>query len=200
MPFVTEEIYCTVKEETKDDGMDESIMISDWPVYEDELDFSEDEKSIEMIMSAVKGVRNVRSSMNVPPKRAAEATVVSDDEGVLESFKAGELYFKALINAPRVIYQTDKEGIPDDAVSVVTGDVTVYIPLAELIDIGEEIARLEKEEKKLEGELKRSHAMLSNEKFLSKAPESKIAEEKEKLASYEKMMAEVRERIAGLKK
>ena len=138
--------------------------------------------------------------MNVPPKRAAEAAVVSDDESVLESFKNGELYFKALINAPKVTYQTDKNGIPDDAVSVVTGDATVYIPLAELIDIGEEISRLEKEEKRLEGELKRSNAMLSNERFLSKAPESKIAEEKEKLASYEKMMAEVKDRIAGLKK
>ena len=200
MPFVTEEIYCTVKEETGDNDMDESIMISDWPLYEAALDYARDEKSIETIMSAVKGVRNVRASMNVPPKREADATVVSDDNEVLESFKTGELYFKALINAPRVIYQTDKKGIPDDAVSVVTGDATVYIPLAELIDIDEEIARLEKEEKRLEGELKRSNAMLSNEKFLSKAPESKIAEEKEKLASYEKMMAEVKERIAGLKK
>ena len=148
----------------------------------------------------MKGVRNARASMNVPPKKEAEATVVSDDEEVLSSFRAGEIYFKALINAPRVTYQKDRSGIPDDAVSVVTGDATVYIPLAELIDIGEEIARLEKEEKRLEGELKRSNAMLSNEKFLSKAPESKIAEEKEKLASYEKMMAEVKDRLAGLKK
>ena len=200
MPFVTEEIFCTVKEETADEAKDESIMISDWPVYDEALDYARDEKSIEIIRSAVKGVRNVRSSMNVPPKREAEATVVSEDEDVLESFRTGELYFKALINAPKVSYQKDKSGIPDDAVSVVTGDATVYIPLAELIDIAEEIARLEKEEKRLEGELKRSNAMLNNEKFLSKAPESKIAEEKEKLASYEKMMAEVKDRIAGLKK
>lgn len=200
MPFVTEEIYCTMKEETEDPDMDESIMISDWPVYDGAPDYSRDEKSIEIIMSAVKGVRNVRASMNVPPKRAAEATVVSDDEDVLESFKTGELYFRALINAPQVTYQKDRSGIPDDAVSVVTGEATVYIPLAELIDISEEIARLEKEEKRLEGELKRSNAMLSNGKFLSKAPESKIAEEKEKLAAYEKMMSEVRERLAGLRK
>ena len=200
MPFVTEEIYCTVKEETNDSDMDESIMISDWPAYDKEHDFATDEKSIEIIKEAVKGVRNVRSGMNVPPKKAADATVVSDNQDVLDSFKAGELYFKALINAPTVTYQTDKAGIPDDAVSVVTGAATVYIPLAELIDLSEEIARLEKEEKRLEGELKRSNAMLSNEKFLSKAPESKIAEEKEKLASYEKMMSEVRERLAGLRK
>ena len=200
MPFVTEEIYCTMREETADSEMDESIMISDWPVYDGALDYAHDEKSIEIIRSAVKGIRNVRASMNVPPKRAAEATVVSDDEAVLESFKTGELYFKALINAPEVTYQKDKSGIPDDAVSVVTGDATVYIPLAELIDMSEEIARLEKEEKRLEGELKRSNAMLSNERFLSKAPESKIAEEKEKLAAYEKMMSEVKERLAGLKK
>ena len=200
MPFVTEEIYCTIKEDTADDSMDESIMISAWPVYEKELDFAKDEKSIEIIKEAVKGVRNVRSSMNVPPKKAAEAAVVSSDQEVLDSFRTGELYFKALINAPEVTYRTDKNGIPDDAVSVVTGSAVVYIPLAELVDISEEIARLEKEEKRLEGELKRSNAMLGNEKFLSKAPESKIAEEREKLASYEKMMSEVKERIAGLKK
>jgi valyl-tRNA synthetase len=199
MPFVTEEIYCTMKEETSDADMDESIMISSWPVYNEALNYAADEKSIEIIKEAVKGVRNVRSSMNVPPKKAAEVTVVSDDEGVLDAFRKGELYFKALINAPEVTYQGDKSGIPDDAVSVVTGNATVYIPLAELVDMGEEIARLEKEEKRLESELKRSNAMLSNEKFLSKAPESKIAEEKEKLASYEKMMSEVKERLAALK-
>ncbi|MBQ8956069.1 MAG: valine--tRNA ligase, partial [Lachnospiraceae bacterium] len=200
MPFVTEEIYCTIKEDTADDDMDESIMISSWPEYDKALDFTRDEKSIEIIKEAVKGVRNVRSSMNVPPKKAAEATVVSTDQEVLDGFRTGELYFKALLNAPAVTYHSDKSGIPDDGVSVVTGSATVYIPLAELVDIAEEIARLEKEEKRLEGELKRSNAMLGNEKFLSKAPESKIAEEKEKLASYEKMMSEVKERIAGLKK
>ena len=188
-----------MKEETADAGMDESIMISDWPVYDESLNYASDERSIEIIKEAVKGVRNVRSSMNVPPRKAADVTVVSDDSGVLDSFRTGEIYFKALVNAPSVAYQTDKNGIPDDAVSVVTGSATVYIPLAELVDIGGEIERLEKERKRLEGELKRSNAMLSNEKFLSKAPESKIAEEKEKLASYEKMMSEVKERIASLK-
>ena len=199
MPFVTEEIYCTLKEETSDEDMDESIMISSWPVFDEARNYASDEKSIEIIKEAVKGVRNVRSSMNVPPKKAADVTVVSDDAGVLDAFRKGELYFKALINAPAVTYQSDKTGIPDDAVSVVTGNATVYIPLAELVDMGEEIARLEKEEKRLLGELKRSNAMLTNEKFLSKAPESKIAEEREKLAGYEKMMSEVKERLAALK-
>ena len=199
MPFVTEEIYCTLKEETSDEDMDESIMISSWPVFDEARNYASDEKSIEIIKEAVKGVRNVRSSMNVPPKKAADVTVVSDDAGVLDAFRKGELYFRALINAPTVTYQSDKAGIPDDAVSVVTGNATVYIPLAELVDMGEEIARLEKEEKRLQGELKRSNAMLTNEKFLSKAPESKIAEEREKLAGYEKMMSEVKERLAALK-
>ncbi|HBB59810.1 MAG TPA: valine--tRNA ligase [Lachnospiraceae bacterium] len=199
MPFVTEEIYCTLKEETSDEDMDESIMISSWPVFDEARNYASDEKSIEIIKEAVKGVRNVRSSMNVPPKKAADVTVVSDDAGVLDAFRKGELYFRALINAPAVTYQSDKAGIPDDAVSVVTGNATVYIPLAELVDMGEEIARLEKEEKRLQGELKRSNAMLTNEKFLSKAPESKIAEEREKLAGYEKMMSEVKERLAALK-
>jgi len=198
MPFVTEEIYCTLKEDTGDTDMDESIMISSWPVFDEELVYEEDEKSIEMIKEAVKGIRNVRSSMNVPPKKSVDVKVVSKDSEVLDRFRAGEVYFRSLVNASDVTYQQDKEGISDDAVSVVTGSATLYMPLAELVDISEEIERLKKEEKRLEGELNRSNAMLSNEKFLSKAPESKIAEEKEKLVSYEKMMSEVRERISAL--
>lgn len=94
----------------------------------------------------------------------------------------------------------DRTGIADDAVSVVIAGATCYIPFAELVDIAQEIERLEKEEKKLQGELARVNGMLSNEKFLSKAPESKIAEEKEKLEKYTQMMAQVKERLGALKK
>ncbi|MCR5627213.1 MAG: valine--tRNA ligase [Lachnospiraceae bacterium] len=199
MPFITEEIYCTLREETGDD-IPESIMICEWPVYKDEYAYATEEKEIEIIKEAIRGIRNVRSQMNVAPSRPAEVLVVSENEEVRNAFVKGKLFFGKLINAPNVDV-SDKAGEDtSDAVSVVTEHATVYIPLKELVDISEEINRLKKEEKRLEGELKRSNAMLANEKFLSKAPAEKVQEEKTKLAGYEKMMKEVKERIEALSK
>ena len=96
--------------------------------------------------------------------------------------------------------QADKADIPEDAVSVVTGEATVFLPLTELVDIKAEIERLEKEAARLEGEIKRSNGMLNNDRFLSKAPEAKVAEERAKLAKYEGMKAEVEERLSKLRK
>ncbi len=199
MPFVTEEIYCTMKEETGIEGA-ESVMISDWPVYSEERRFEKEASEIEVIKEAVKGIRNVRSQMNVAPSRKAEVIVVSENENVREAFENGKLFFGALAYASEVKVQADKTGVSENDVSVVTAQANIYIPFAELVDLEEEIKRLEKEEKRLTGELKRSNAMLSNEKFLSKAPEAKINEEKEKLQHYEKMMQEVSARLEQLKK
>ena len=193
MPFITEEIFCTLQDE------EESIMISDWPVYKDEWNFAEDEKSIETIKEAVRGIRNVRTQMNVAPSRKAMVYVVSDKDDVLDIFKKGKLFFESLAYASESVCQNDKSGIADDAVSVVLADATVYIPFSDLVDIAAEIERLTKEQKKLEGELKRSQNMLSNEKFLSKAPADKIAEEKEKKQKYQQTYDQITERLAQLK-
>ncbi len=199
MPFVTEAIYLTLKEEAGEADWKDSIMISEWPKEQEAFAFIQEEKNVGLVKEAVRGIRNVRASMNVAPSRKADLTVVAE-ANVLNAFREGEIYLKSLAGASAVSFREDKSGIPDDAVSVVTTGASIYIPLAELVDIGEEIARLEKEEKRLEGELKRSRAMLSNEKFLSKAPEEKIQEERDKQANYEKMMAEVKERLLALKK
>ncbi len=199
MPFVTEEIYCTVREETNMESP-ESIMISEWPVFEEKYNFTREAEDVDRIREAVKGIRNVRSEMNVAPSKKVDMTVVSETEDVCRAFEDGKLFFAALAGAEGVTVQADKSGIADDDVSVVTSVATVFIPLKELVDIGEEIKRLQKEQSKLEGELKRSHNMLANEKFLSKAPEAKIQEEKDKLAKYEKMMEEVQERLKALQK
>ena len=199
MPFVTEEIYCTVREETNMESP-ESIMISEWPVFEEKYNFTREAEDVDRIREAVKGIRNVRSEMNVAPSKKVDMTVVSETEDVRRAFEDGKLFFAALAGAEGVTVQADKSGIADDDVSVVTSVATVFIPLKELVDIGEEIKRLQKEQSKLEGELKRSHNMLANEKFLSKAPEAKIQEEKDKLAKYEKMMEEVQERLKALQK
>ena len=110
------------------------------------------------------------------------------------------MFFATLGLASDVTFQTTKEGIADDAVSVVIADGTIYIPFAELVDIEKEIERLQKEEKKLLGEIKRCEGMLNNPNFVNKAPEKKIAEEREKLAKYNGMMSQVKERLAQLEK
>ena len=192
MPFITEEIFCTLQSE------EESIMISKWPEYTEARHFAKEEQDIEIIKEAVRGIRNVRTEMNVTPSKKALVYVVSEKEALRNTFEEGKLFFASLAYASEVKVQSDKAGIADDAVSVVIANATIYIPFAELVDIKQEIERLQKEEKRLEGELKRVAGMLGNEKFISKAPAAKIEEEKAKLAKYTQMMEQVKERLAQL--
>ena len=194
MPFITEEIFCTLQSE------EESIMISSWPVYQDDWSFAKEEQDIETIKDAVRGVRNIRTEMNVAPSRKAMIYVVSEREEVRRAFTEGKLFFTSLAGASEVVIQEDKNGIAEDAVSVVIHGATLYIPFAELVDIAQEIERLKKEEKRLTGELARVNGMLSNEKFMGKAPQAKIDEEKAKLEKYTQMMEQVKERLAQLSK
>lgn len=193
MPFITEEIFCNLSDE-------ESIMISKWPEYKEEWNFAKEEKAVETIKEAVRGIRNSRTGMNVPPSRKAKVFVVSDDERVRDIFEKGKVFFTTLAYASEVVIQSDKSGIDEDAVAVLIPNATVYMPFSDLVDIDKEIERLKNEEKKLEGELKRVNGMLSNEKFISKAPEAKINEEKEKLSKYTIMMEQVKERLKTLQK
>ena len=192
MPFITEEIFCTIQSD------EESIMISKWPEYSKEREFAKEEKDIEIIKEAVRGIRNVRTEMNVAPSKKAHVFVVSEDKDIVNAFTEGKLFFGSLAYASEVSIQADKTGIADDAVSVVIANANLYIPFAELVDIKQEIERLKKEETRLTGELNRVNGMLNNEKFVSKAPESKINEEKEKLVKYTQMMEQVRERLSQL--
>ncbi|MCR4792559.1 MAG: valine--tRNA ligase [Lachnospiraceae bacterium] len=192
MPFITEEIFCNIQDE------EESIMVSRWPEYRNEWSYEKEEKAVELIKTAVKGIRNIRSEMNVAPSRKAEVFVVSEDKNVLDVFEEGKLFFASLSYASEVKTQSDKTGIADDAVSVVIPGATLYVPFAELVDIAAEKERLEKERKRLEGELKRSESMLTNEKFLSKAPQAKIDEEKAKQEKYRQMMEQVESRLKTL--
>ena len=193
MPFITEEIFCTLQ------GAEESIMISRWPIFSDARQYTGEETAIELMKEAVRGIRNVRTQMNVAPGRKAAVYVVSDKEEVRQIFAEGRQFFTALAAASEVTIQTDKSGIADSAVSVVIPNATVYIPFEELVDIAQEIERLEKEQKRLEGELARVKGMLGNEKFMSKAPEQKVAEERAKLEKYTQMMAQVEERLSQLR-
>ena len=194
MPFITEEIFCNLQEE------ESSIMISAWPEYSEKLNFASEEQAVETIKEAVRAIRNVRTSMNVPPSKKAKVFVVSDRQDVLDIFEHSKSFFATLAYASEVVLQADKTGIGEDAVSAVIPSASIYMPFAELVDVEKEIERLEKEKTRLEGELKRVNGMLSNEKFISKAPEAKIAEEKAKLEKYTQMMKQVEEHLAQLKK
>ncbi len=191
MPFITEEIFCNLSDE-------ESIMISSWPEYKEEYHFEKEEFAVETIKEAVRMIRNVRAQMNVPPSKKAKVYITAEAQNIRDIFESSKVFFATLGYASEVIVQADKSGIEDDAVSAVTADAVMYMPLEELIDKEKEIERLKKEEKKLVGELKRANGMLNNERFMSKAPAKKIEEEKAKLEKYEKMMEQVKERLAQL--
>lgn len=191
MPFITEEIYCNLTDE-------ESIMLASWPVFKEEWNFKADEKAVETIKEAVRGIRNVRAEMNVSPKKKAQVYVVSEDAEIRDIFEQGKVFFATLGYASEVIIQDNKDGIGDDAVSTVIAGAVIYMPFAELVDIEKEKERLAKEEKRLNGEIKRCEGMLGNERFVSKAPAAKVQEEKDKLAKYQQMLEQVKEQIARI--
>ena len=191
MPFITEEIFCNLSDE-------ESIMISSWPEYKEEWNFAAEEKAIETIKEAVRGIRTVRASMNVPNSKKATVYGVFDNAEIRDIFEHGKVFFAALGFASEVLVQADKTGIAEDAVSALLPEAAIYMPLAELVDIEKERERLQKEVKRLEGELARVNGMLNNEKFVSRAPEAKIQEERDKREKYTQMMNQVKERLAQL--
>ena len=194
MPFITEEIFCNIQDE------EESIMISDWPVYKEEWSFKQDENAVDTIKSAVRAIRNLRTGMNVPPSKKATVYVVSAKSEIRDIFEASKTFFATLGYASEVFIQDSKNGIDENAVSTLIHDAALYIPLAELVDIDKEIERLEKESGRLAGEIKRASGMLANPKFVDKAPAAKVEEEKAKLAKYTEMKAQVEERLAQLRK
>ncbi len=192
MPFITEEIFCNLQEE------EESIMVSAWPGWKDAWNFAAEEAATETIKEAVRSIRAVRTSMNVPPSKKTKVFVVSENKELLAIFEHSKAFFASLGNASQVLIQQDKTGIDEDAVSALLPQAAIYLPFAELVDIEKELERLRKEEKRLEGELERVHKMLSNEKFVSKAPAAKLEEEKAKKEKYTQMMDQVKKQLVHL--
>ena len=166
--------------------------------YRCSITMSKEEKKVETIKEAVRAIRNVRTGMNVPPSKKAQVFVVSENPEVREIFETGKVFFATLGYASSVHVQVDKAGIGEDAVSAVIPEAVIYMPFAELVDIDKEIERLKKEEERLTKELARVNGMLGNEKFVSKAPQAKIDEEKAKLEKYTQMMDQVKARLAQL--
>ncbi len=194
MPFVTEEIYGALVPE------EESLMMSSWPEYKESSCYPEAENIVDHMKEIIRGVRNVRAEMNVAPSRKAKTYIVCENENLCQGFEEIKESSMPLMSANEIQIQFDKSGIAEDAVSVVVADAVVYLPMEELVDFEQELERLTKEEARLTKELARVNGMLNNEKFISKAPEAKINEERAKLEKYTQMMEQVQERLKGLRK
>ena len=192
MPFITEEIYSALVPE------EESLMMSSWPKYTEELCFPADENVMEHVKAVTRGIRNMRSEMDVPNSRKTKVYIICGDAAICEEIESFKESVKPLMMANDIIIRPTKEGVDDNAVSIVVPDAVVYLPLDELVDLEQERERLTKEEERLNKEIRRAEGMLSNEKFVSKAPAAKVQEERDKLEKYTQMLAQVKERMAGL--
>ena len=193
MPFITEELYQSLYKDS------DSIMISKWPEYDETLNYASDEKHMETVISAIRAIRNIRLEMNVPASQKANIIFVAKGE-TAKAISNSEALFTKMASASGVKVQEDKDGIPEDAAAAVVDGAEIYIPLDQLIDFEKEIERLTKEKENLQKELDRVNGKLNNEKFISKAPQKVVDEEKEKLVKYQQMFDNVTERLANLRK
>ena len=187
MPFITEKIYLNLFNE------DKTIMLAEWPKYDKTFDFTKEEKCIEQIKKIIIEIRNIRTNMNVhPSKKAKMIFVTTDYKDIVEK---SQLFIKKLGFGEEVEVQVNKASIPENAISIVQDGVELYMPFEELVDMEAERKRLEEEKIKVQSEIQRAQKMLSNQGFISKAPQAKIDEEKEKLAKYEEMLKGIEERL-----
>ena len=191
MPYITEEIYTTLTN-------GESITITEWPVFDSESVYGDAEHDMDYVMEAIKGLRNLRAEMNVPPSRKAKVIChISND--VKSAFEAGTAYIEKLASANEVEFIADKSEVPENAVSLVVKGGELFMPLFDLVDKDKELDRLNKEKVKLEGEISRIDKKLSNQGFVAKAPEAVVAAEKEKRANYQEMLDAVIVRMDAFK-
>ena len=192
MPFITEEIYTHLNTEG------ESITVAKWPEYDENLKDEKAEEEMDFIIEAIKALRNLRAEMNVPPSRKAKIIALSSKEAE-NAFKSGVTYFEKLASASQVEFITSKDNLEDNLVSLVTSGGELFMPLLDLVDKEKELERLNKEKEKLEKEIDRVEKKLSNERFVSKAPEVVVNEEKAKGNKYKEMLEAVVSRIDALK-
>jgi len=193
MPFVTEELYShLVNYDNKD------IIISAWPEKTKE-NYDKDVEYIEEIKNLIVQIRNVRTNMNIHPSKKVQLIVVTENKDIEEKINQDEEFIKKLGFGSKIIIKNDETGIEANAICVSTGNIKIFMPFSELVDIEEEIKRLEGEKARLEKEVDRSNKILSNQGFISKAPKAKIDEEKAKLEKYSKMLEETKNRLENMK-
>ncbi len=193
MPFITEEIYQNLY------GDAESIMISPWPVYDENLVCESAEKEMSLVIESIKAVRNIRTEMNVPNSNKTKIIFVTDKTN-FDMLKDSEGALKRLANAQEIVLLETGSEINEDATCAIIDGASIYIPLKELIDAKKEVERLSKELETIESELKRATSKLANESFVAKAPEKLIAAEKEKVEKYTELQKTTKERLEKVSK
>ena len=191
MPFITEEIYSKLYHKP------ESIMMTEFPKYKEELDFKNEEELAIEIMNIITEIRNIRSKMNVHPSKKTKLIFVTTT--AKDEIEKSEAFLEKLGFANKIEIQETTENIPENAVAILSKNMEVHIPFEELVDIEEEKKRLEGEKKRLESEVQRGEKMLSNPGFINKAPEAKINEEKGKLANYKELLENVIQKLEKMK-
>ena len=191
MPFITEEIWQAIPHEG------EFLMKARWPEYTEALHFPAEEAAMESVMNAIRAVRNRRADLNVPPSRKSTLYVVTDKA---EIFNQGAAFITRLAYANELLVSAEAPAGHEDMVSAVTADAAMYMPMNELVDIEKELARLAKEIEKAEKSIAGLKSKLSNENFVSRAPEAVVNAEREKLAKAEALLAQLKESEGRLKK
>ena len=191
MPFVTSKIYGGLVHYTE-----KELMVSDWPEYKETLNYENEEETVEKLKEIITEIRNVRTKMNVHPSKKSKLIFVT--EKLKDAINESQEFIKKLGFGEEIILQNTEEGIDKNAISIIKNDVKLFIPFEDLVDIEQEKARLEQEKTKTISEIQRAEKMLSNPGFTSKAPQTKIDEEKAKLEKYETMLEEIEGRLANM--
>ncbi|MDD4200295.1 MAG: valine--tRNA ligase [Eubacteriales bacterium] len=200
MPFITEEIWSYLPKKPGEANNPQNFIIkADWPEFDEALKFPKETEKLEMAMSIIRAIRNIRAEADASPGKKLTAVILCD-EGREDIVKAGERYIKKLANITEITFICDKKDAPEETMSAVVDGGEVYIPLDDIIDYGAELERLAKEKNRLEGEVKRVTGKLSNQGFISKAPEAVVGEEKQKKVMYEEMLTKVLDRLALIEK
>ena len=200
MPYITEEIWTYLpKGEADADNPNGFLIKEHWPVYSDDLCFPQEAEKLEMAMNIIKSIRNIRAEADAAPSKALRAVILCG-EGREDVVKAGERYIKKMANITEISFIASKADVPEEVMSAVVPGAEIFIPLDDIMDYEAELDRLQKEKKKLEGEVKRVKGKLSNEGFVSKAPQKVVDEEKAKQVKYEEMLAKVCDRLAIVEK
>ncbi|MDO5724859.1 MAG: valine--tRNA ligase [Tissierellia bacterium] len=193
MPFITEEIYQHIP------GNDEALIVSAWPKVNDELGNEKTAKEVQLVMQLIKAIRTKRSEMNIANNRRTNTIIYTHDQFSKSAVENNLQHIKNLAYSDSVNIAKEKSNLNEDYITEVVEKCEIYLPLAELINISDEIARLEKEEKRLLSEIKRAESKLNNKGFVEKAPEKVVDMEREKKKSYEEMLKNTKERLEFLR-
>ena len=194
MPFVTEHLWQHLPHEG------ESIIVAPWPQPQEKWEFADDAATMNTIMEAIKGVRNLRAESSVPMGKKAPVILAPATEEMAQTLRTYEYYFHVLAFADKVTLLTPTDSKPENAVVAVVPGIEVYLQLKDLIDVEKETARVQKEQGKIEKEIARLDKKLSNQGFLAKAPAAVVEGEKAKLADYKEKMEALTKRMEDLAK